>query len=167
MDGLVSTSHVLRYLTQVWLLHSMSLDPVKLPAPEQLAGGVADLDDAKAEMKSAPWHGPALLPGYICRRMYDIHTKEIYLFSDVMSRRQHLEDWITTDVRMMGHALKERTDHMKPIAGFIATSLAETRFWLDYERRFLGFCHGLALARLASSCSFSGSAFRLQLGICS
>ncbi|GLC33207.1 hypothetical protein PLESTB_000359500 [Pleodorina starrii] len=67
---------------KVWLLPSESLDPVTVP-PE--AGPLA-------AAAAAAGHAP-LLPGFVCRRMYDTQNRELFPLSEIPSRRKKLGEW--------------------------------------------------------------------------
>ncbi|GIL44691.1 hypothetical protein Vafri_2215 [Volvox africanus] len=86
---------------KVWVLPSMELDSVTVNVPP-LEG---EKPPASADI------APKLLPGFICRRMYDTQTKELYPLSQVPSRRKQLESWVVTDVmEMLRRSERERSE---------------------------------------------------------
>ncbi|EFJ49213.1 hypothetical protein VOLCADRAFT_90134 [Volvox carteri f. nagariensis] len=78
---------------QVWLLPTMSLDPVTLPGE---AAGAAE--EAGRGTGGGGGGTAALLPGFVIRRLYNIQTKELYPLAEVPLRRKKLGGWLVDDV---------------------------------------------------------------------
>ncbi|GLC33206.1 hypothetical protein PLESTM_000035800 [Pleodorina starrii] len=95
--------HSVMYPIKVWLLPSESLDPVTVP-PE--AGPLA-------AAAAAAGHAP-LLPGFVCRRMYDTQNRELFPLSEVLSRRKQLGRWVVDDVaELLRRSEVERQECMR------------------------------------------------------